>query len=1528
MNTIKPIGTVLFLLAAAAIATAQVVNIPDPAFKGCLLDILGKASGEDILASEAQAFTGKILCNSAEIKDATGVGAFANVTELTLNSKKLTALDVRSNTSLKTLNLRNGNLSELDLSNNAGLETLDVRNNSNLASLDLSHNPNLKELNCENNQLTTLTIGGNNSLKKLYCENNQLTDLDVSGNTNLKVLHCGRNLLTKLDISKNTALEELGCNSNKLTKLDLSNNAKLKKLHCASNQLETLDVSGNANLEDLNCSNNQLETLDISGTNLRYVHCNNSNKLTSLYANNCPNLLSLECLYGGKLKTLEVANSTNLEHLRCWDNRLETLDISTNTKLKEVHVRSNKLDVLNVGHLTGLESLRCEKNQLTVLHVANNTKLHTLTCENNQLTELNVANNTKLHTLNCNNNQLTSLDVTSCTKLVGFRCQHNRLKTLDISNKPDLFHVQCHDNELETLDLSGCPSLRSLFCHNNQLETLDVSSSTVMQDLFCENNQLISLVLGKKTRHPLTINCGDNKLTELDLNGSHGLFFLNCYNNQLETLDVSKNTSLQTLNCFDNQLTALDVSKNTKLQVLECQNNQLTALDVSNNPLLINFTCNRNQLTSLNLKNGNNTKITDQNIDFTNNNDLRCIQVDDAAYSNAKWSDKKDPVACFSENGCATPIFTQIPPICKGDVLTLPTVSEDQTPISGTWSPAFDSQQTTVYTFTPDGCENTFRMKVIVNPKPVVTLASGIPVADNNTVCAEEKVILTAGGATTYSWNNGLGNGETQEVSPTVTTVYEVTGTNEEGCTDKQTIEIAVNPKPEVTLASDIPVADNNTVCIGQTVKLTAGGADKYFWTGEGTSGFGAEQIVTPPVGTNVYKVTGTDANGCTSTEEITIVVNPKPTVTLVSDLPVADNNTVCAEEKVILTASGADTYSWDNGLGIGASKPVYPTETTTYKVTGTTNGCTDSKSVTVTVKPKTVPDFVQIDPICAGDDFVLPTTSTNGVKGSWLPAIDNTKTTEYTFTPDAGECATTAAMEVVVIQKTIPTFVQIDPICVGEDFVLPTTSTNGVKGSWLPAFDNTETTEYTFTPDAGVCATTATMEVVVIPKTIPTFVQIDPICAGDDFVLPATSTNGVKGSWLPAIDNMKTTEYTFTPDAGVCATTATMEVVVIPKTIPTFVQIDPICAGDDFVLPTTSTNGVKGSWLPAVDNTETTEYTFTPNTGVCATTAKMTVAINPKTIPAFAQIDPICAGDGFVLPATSTNGVKGSWLPAIDNTKTTEYTFTPDAGVCATTATMEVAVNQETTPTFAQIDPIYAGDNIVLPTTSENGISGTWSPTFDATQTTEYTFTPNIGECATEVKRTVEILPVIAPIEAVDDAYVVIWSRDWTAVGSVLDNDRFDNQPIDPAKVLLKPLTASDPRLVMDPTGTIRIAPSLLPGRYTYRYRICERQQPDNCSSEAVAVIDVRLDGLIVPNAFSPNGDGKNDTFDILGMENFDRVELLVVNSWGEEVYRNSDYRNGWSGRKLADGTYYYAITAHKGRHTERIRGWVLLKR
>ncbi|GGC87949.1 hypothetical protein GCM10011508_14030 [Flavobacterium lutivivi] len=294
-------------------------------------------------------------------------------------------------------------------------------------------------------------------------------------------------------------------------------------------------------------------------------------------------------------------------------------------------------------------------------------------------------------------------------------------------------------------------------------------------------------------------------------------------------------------------------------------------------------------------------------------------------------------------------------------------------------------------------------------------------------------------------------------------------------------------------------------------------------------------------------------------------------------------------------------------------------------------------------------------------------------------PIASPTSTTTYTLTvTDALSCTQTSSVIVSSVVNLEPTFNQVAPICEGDILnALPTTSTNGVSGTWQPAMNNMATTTYTFTPNTGVCANTASMTIVVNQKATPTFNQVAPICEGDILnALPTTSTNGVSGTWQPVMNNMATTTYTFTPNTGVCANTASMTIVVNQKTTPTFNQVAPICEGDNLnALPTTSTNGFAGTWQPAMNNMATTTYTFTPNTGVCANTASMTIVVNQKVMPTFNQVAPVCYNENFDLPILSTNSISGVWFPSPNTTTTTNYIFTPNTGECALATNMEVVV-------------------------------------------------------------------------------------------------------------------------------------------------------------------------------------------------------------------------------------------------------------
>jgi gliding motility-associated-like protein len=525
------------------------------------------------------------------------------------------------------------------------------------------------------------------------------------------------------------------------------------------------------------------------------------------------------------------------------------------------------------------------------------------------------------------------------------------------------------------------------------------------------------------------------------------------------------------------------------------------------------------------------------------------------------------------------------------------------------------------------------------------------------------------------------------------------------------------------------------------TVKISCGGNNSssgnitYQWTPP--IGLNDTTIPNPtanPPSTTTYTVTVTDTStGCQSTDQVTVVIS-QPTPTFNNPGP------ICSGETFTLptTSTNGVTGTW--------SPAIDNTQTTTYTFTPTAGACTDPVNMTVVVNPLTVPTFNNPGPICSGATLTLPTTSINNITGTWSPAVNNTQTTTYTFTPNTGQCADVATMTVVVDNQAVPTFTNPGPICTGTALTLPTTSDNGVTGTWSPAVDNTQTTTYTFSPTNGGCAQNATMTVVVSANMVPTFTNPGPICSGDALVLPTTSNNGVAGTWAPAVDNTQTTTYTFTPSTAGCAQQATMTVVVNPLITPDVTDPAPICSGASLTLPSTSDNGIAGTWSPAINNTQTTMYTFTPNNGQCSSTATVTAVVNQATTPTFTNPGPLCSETAFTMPSTSDNGVPGTWSPAIDNTQTTTYTFTPATGECASSATMTVVVDQPVVPTFTNPGPICEGDVFVLPTTSNNGVAGTWSPAVNNTQTTAYTFTPSSGSCAQQATMTVVVNPKEVP--------------------------------------------------------------------------------------------------------------------------------------------------------------------------------------
>src|SRR5690606_21061346 len=141
-------------------------------------------------------------------------------------------------------------------------------------------------------------------------------------------------------------------------------------------------------------------------------------------------------------------------------------------------------------------------------------------------------------------------------------------------------------------------------------------------------------------------------------------------------------------------------------------------------------------------------------------------------------------------------------------------------------------------------------------------------------------------------------------------------------------------------------------------------------------------------------------------------------------------DKTICTGGSTTLTATGAATYTWSPAAGLssttGATVTASPSTTTTYTVTGTSAaGCITTDQVIVTVSPLVTPTFNPVPAFCSGSTApTLPTTSTNGITGTWSPAIvSNTASATYNFTPSAGQCANPTSISITVTPKVTPTF-------------------------------------------------------------------------------------------------------------------------------------------------------------------------------------------------------------------------------------------------------------------------------------------------------------------------------------------------------------------------------------------------------------------------------------------------------------------------------------------------------------------------
>ena len=168
--------------------------------------------------------------------------------------------------------------------------------------------------------------------------------------------------------------------------------------------------------------------------------------------------------------------------------------------------------------------------------------------------------------------------------------------------------LNCSNNKISSLALQGLTNLETLNCSYNELRFLDLEGLTRLETLSCFDNQLDYLLIGGLTNLK-KLYCQRNQLKSLIVQDLINLNIIDCNSNEIADLDVQGLTNLETLNCYTNLITFLGIQGLTNLKDLNCSGNQLPILEIQGLTNLQALRCSGNLLTFLEVESLTNLQI-------------------------------------------------------------------------------------------------------------------------------------------------------------------------------------------------------------------------------------------------------------------------------------------------------------------------------------------------------------------------------------------------------------------------------------------------------------------------------------------------------------------------------------------------------------------------------------------------------------------------------------------------------------------------------------------------------------------------------------------------------------------------------------------------------------------------------------------------------------------------------------------------------------------------------------------------------
>jgi hypothetical protein len=423
-------------------------------------------------------------------------------------------------------------------------------------------------------------------------------------------------------------------------------------------------------------------------------------------------------------------------------------------------------------------------------------------------------------------------------------------------------------------------------------------------------------------------------------------------------------------------------------------------------------------------------------------------------------------------------------------------------------------------------CSNSTTVSVTVTPLPTISI-------NNYTICSGGSATLTPSGASSYTWNTGSTLASII-VSPSANTVYTVTGSNS-NCINTQTVSVNIGS------ALSIAINSPTFICSGNSATLNASGANSYTWS----NGSNNSSVVANPTSLTTYSVIGASGT-CTGSTSQAINVNPLPTVSLVSSPSVA----ICVGGSATLTATGAASYSWNNGAS-GSQIVVTPSTSATYSIIGTTNGCSANNSIFVSTSGSALTLTLNASStnICAGNQATLYVMGANNYtwnngSNSFSIVVSPTITTTYSINGSNGACSGAATKTINVLPSN-PINVNANPsfsVCLGKNIVL-TASGSFTAYSWSGSSSNSSSISITPTANTNYtvsafgsslsCASTTIISVVVNSNPISSL-SITPASCGSkcDGKLTVTTLGGS----APFTYSVAGSNCTVVPCSNLCA--------------------------------------------------------------------------------------------------------------------------------------------------------------------------------------------------------------------------------------------------------------------------------------------------------------------------------------------------------------------------------------------------------